>query len=539
MFGNRQIRIPYLLPLTLVLLPATIARPQTGALITGSVVDDTSGAALPRSEVRVLGQRALAIDVAAKDDGTFQTSDLPSGDYTVAAWSPGYVPTTTFVHHGKEMAPLHIRLVRLGTIEGQLKGLQGWTAKVLALTRSRGKKTGLEIWKLVLENSDRGVSVDGDGRFRIRDLPPGSYALLVSYSNSGIIRYPDRRQALELKGDGATVTVQIPIPPDAASRTVEGRVELPDSQTWYWVTLSDPERPALAVATAVSGDKGAFAFRGVVPGVYELLAVPGEGEIGTRSAKPPFHGFARVPVDLREHDARGVKITPQQAIKVSVALSEARPTTELHDRCLVGLVTLMPIEDWGVDLKRRASGVNRISDNGSLLVPESTDGLAPAKYGVSVESRGCLVADDPVLDLTKALTGSVEATINEPGTVRGRAEAGTEVILIPEDFAEGWSYARDEWFSESAFGAELYFRLQGFATIDDENPPHVRITVANTEGYFEFGHVPVGGYRIGLRAAGSPTDGKGMKEIQVSPAGITEADLTVADVNPPTSAPGK
>jgi hypothetical protein len=283
----------------------------SGASITGTIVDDATGAAVAKSEVRVFGQRFPSIDSAAKDDGTFQTGDLKPGDYTVAVWCPGYVSTATSVYVASDSKPLHIRLVRLGAIEGQLTGLQGWTARVQALTRSVEKKTGIEIWKPVLEVAGvRGVSVDGNGRFRIADLPPGVYALLVSYSNSGVLRYPDGRGALELKGDGATLKVQVPIP-SGTGRTVEGQIELPDPQTWYWVTLSNPDQPALAVATTVSDDKGAFAFRGIVPGAYELLAVPGQGDRGTRTNNPPFHGFSRVAVDVHEGDARGVKMTPQ------------------------------------------------------------------------------------------------------------------------------------------------------------------------------------------------------------------------------------
>jgi hypothetical protein len=307
------------------------------ASITGTIVDDATGMPGAKSEVRVFGSRPPSIDVTAKDDGTFQAGDLRPGDYTVSVWSPGYVSSATSMHIGNEAAPLHIRLVRLGAIEGQLTGLQGWTASVLALMRSVDKKTESEIWKPVLGNFARSAAVDGEGRFRIPDLPPGFYSLLVAYSNSGVLRYPDGKGALELKGDGATARVQIPIPPGAL-RTVEGKIELPDAQSWYWVTLSDPAQPALAVATTISDDKGAFAFRGIVPGAYDVLAVPGEGERGTRSAKSPYHGFARVAVDLRAQDVHGVKITPQQAVKVSVALQHASGAAS--PGCGYGTVTL-------------------------------------------------------------------------------------------------------------------------------------------------------------------------------------------------------
>jgi hypothetical protein len=164
------------------------------ASLTGTIVDDATGTPVAKSEVRVFGQpfpRIPPIDAATKDDGTFEADDLRPGDYRVSVWSPGYVLTATSVHIGDESGPLPIRLVRLGAIEGQLTGLQGWTASVLALTRSVDKKTGAEIWKPVLGNFARSAAVGGEGRFRIPDLPPGFYSLLVAYSHSGVLRYPD------------------------------------------------------------------------------------------------------------------------------------------------------------------------------------------------------------------------------------------------------------------------------------------------------------------------------------------------------------
>ena len=506
------------------------------ASLTGTVVDDASGAAVSKPEVLVFGQRPPRIDATTKDDGTFQADDLRPGDYTVSVWSPGYVSTATSVHMGNEAGPLHIRLVRLGAIEGQLTGLQGWTASVLALTRSVDKKTGIEIWNPVLGNFARAAIVDSDGHFRIADLPPGFYSLLVAYSNSGVLRYPDGKGALELKGDGATARVQIPIPAGAAVRTVEGQVELPDPQSWYWVTLSDPRQPALAVATTISDDKGAFAFRGIVPGAYEVLAVPGEGERGTRG-KVPYHGFARVAVDLRAQDVHAVKITAQQAIKVSVALQELTPMP-LSERCGFAIVTLMPLEDWGVPLER-LQGVVKIGNDGASLSPEAIDGLAPARYGVSVENgNACRVADNPVLDLANALAGSVEAKMREPGTVKGLAETGSEVILIPDDFTEGWSYLPAMWFAELPFGAGLHFREQANWG-GGGSPPQVHTAVADTAGHFEFKYVPAGSYHIGLRSAGPAPDRQTMKQIDVPPAGIAEADLVGPDVTAPKPGSGQ
>ncbi len=207
-----------------------------------------------------------------KGGGSFETEDLEPGEYTIAVGRPGYVYTSTSVQitaataNNEVPPPLLIRLVPLAAIEGHLTGLEGWTGRVAALSRSVDKATEKEIWKPVLDEIWRPTPVDNDGNFRIPDLPPGTYALLVAYSNSGILRYPDGKGGLEVKGDGETLRLRIPIPAGGALRTIEGQIELPDPHDWYWVTLSNPDQPALAVATTMTDDQGGFAFRGIVPG---------------------------------------------------------------------------------------------------------------------------------------------------------------------------------------------------------------------------------------------------------------------------------
>jgi hypothetical protein len=188
----------------------------------------------------------------------------------------------------------------------------------------------------------------------------------------------------------------------------------------------------------------------------------------------------------------------------------------------------MPLEDWGVRMERK-QGVFKVSNDGFALTPQSVDGLAPARYGVSTESvgGGCLVADHPVLDLTRAMSGNLEAKVREPGTIRGHADAGMEVILIPEDFAEGWSWLPAAWFAQRLFGSSLHFNTQQFGGDNGPFLPHVRMAAANADGKFEFKHVPAGMYRISVRAAGPALDWQGMKQVEITAAGVAEVELAV------------
>ena len=115
---------------------------------------------------------------------------------------------------------------------------------------------------------------------------------------------------------------------------------MPEGQPWYWVTLSNPDQPSLAVATTTSDEKGAFAFRGVVPGIYDLLAVPGTGERGQRrlDREVPWFGFGRIRVDIREQDSpKASRLRPEDAISFNhhtsgIQQTSLQPLTALSQR---------------------------------------------------------------------------------------------------------------------------------------------------------------------------------------------------------------
>jgi len=408
--------------------------------------------------------------------------------------------------------------------------------------------------------------VDDKGDFRIQKLPPGVYALLAAYGDSrpsdnsgdpdqrgvstttGLLRYPEGNGGFELGADGSTLVVQIAVP-DGIGRTIAGHVDLPDSQSWYWLTLSSRDQPALSIATTTSDENGAFAFRGVVPGSYELLAVPGTGERGKRpnGPIPAYAGFARVPVDVRERDTQGIRITPGQQIGGSFALREYTALPKPFARCFNAGVTLTTLEDWGVNLERKQDVV-QVTLQELRPSPQFMLGLAPARYGVSARMiQGCRVRNQSVLDLSKIAPASVEAQVMEPGTIRGHAgitrqQSGSwEVLLIPDDFTEGLSFLPANWFSGSntiiEFGWGSFWGIDGPGSL-----PYIRTAIVNPDSSFEFSKVPAGHYRITVRstdiAAPNPKvlGWRDLKKIELSPTTrIAEVDLTLPEQPLPPS----
>lgn len=541
-----------------------------GASVSGTIVDDYSGMPVPFATLTVLGDR-MPYTVQANEDGTFRGADLSPGDYSVIAAHPGYLYTSMATRlrdnaaSGDTVKLPALRMIRLGAIAGHVSDLHGRSARVMALLWSPASTSAEGSWKPVLDSAavyggqptTRGTPVDSNGDFRIPDLPPGLYALLIQYSDpqthvegpgsrrmapasNGLLRYPEGKKGISLGPGGSTVVVGIAVP-TAVGRTIEGHIALSNSESWCWVTLSDPAQPALSVAPIETGDGGAFAFRGVVPGVYVLLVAPGGGK---RDARPPvrvtaYSGFARADVDVRRADAKGIEITPGQQIGGSVVLRESAPLLRPSTRCWTGEVTLTTIEDWGVDLQRRQSLV-QITLQEAQPAPEFVSGLAPARYVVSVGTiAGCRLRNEPVLDMSDGSPANAEVQVMEPGTISGHAILptevfdGWEVLLIPDDFAEGLPLLPANWFSESnptlLFVWGSYWGVYGPGLL-----PFIRSAAISTGGSFRFPRVPAGHYRIALRSADPTTPGRSLewrdlKQVDLQPSGSTFVDLEAAE----------
>jgi|HubBroStandDraft_1064217.scaffolds.fasta_scaffold1012569_2 hypothetical protein len=73
---------------------AVIVSPAWAAPIAGTVLDNTSGVPLPKSDVMVFGERPavfVRFQTRSTDDGTFVTSDLPPGNYTISFGHKGFL----------------------------------------------------------------------------------------------------------------------------------------------------------------------------------------------------------------------------------------------------------------------------------------------------------------------------------------------------------------------------------------------------------------------------------------------------------------
>jgi hypothetical protein len=155
--------------------------PACGAVFSGRVLEDHSGAPLPRVEIRITRSDAPGTVAETETDGQghFQTPDLPAADYLLHATRVNY---STFTVHARANTSPVLRLVRYGAIAGHIRDSSGKampSAQILAIS----------------ETAQFPVSAS-NGDFRIFGLPPGRYriAMVSAGARRGVIFHPTNSQ---------------------------------------------------------------------------------------------------------------------------------------------------------------------------------------------------------------------------------------------------------------------------------------------------------------------------------------------------------
>ncbi len=417
--------------------------------IAGKVVQDDSGAPLASVEVRVsrAGVAGLVADLETDTGGQFSAPDLPPSEYRLEVSKPNYVSTVLRVREPGATTPL-IRLVRRGVISGQATDAQGQAvrgAMVFAMVRAAAGEPFRPF-------SHQFAPVDEHGQYRLYDLPPGRYAVAASYGastvavgshgstaitpniGSGLRFYPDntRPQFFTISGGEEIRGVDFVVAP-AALYSVSGRVELPAPNVEFWLALTPPEQPALAVAVAIAERDGKFRFDGIPPGSYYLFAsgpAIGRGS-GAMLGPEPF--FGRIETDVGGQNVENILVTVQKGRSAGLILRTA--SSEQSNSCRsTANVTLSPLEDWGAMLER---SVKVSSDK-----PQIVNNLAPARYHIAVSQLGdaCYTLADSVVDLSgEAASGPIEIGIAAAGSIRGRLNGSSghlsdfAIVLVAAD----------------------------------------------------------------------------------------------------------
>src|ERR1700690_440493 len=159
------------------------------ASITGVVLDDATGAPVPRAVVKLETKSADPSDAVAwtDDHGGFLFSRVPPGQYSLTAQRDGY-ELARFGTVSREQPPevlslataedrrVTLRMRPVGSISGTVTGpdgdpLPGANISLLVAGYNRRKP---RYWQ------QHGAQTDGRGRYPIGGLPPGKDVLMAN-----------------------------------------------------------------------------------------------------------------------------------------------------------------------------------------------------------------------------------------------------------------------------------------------------------------------------------------------------------------------
>lgn len=295
------------------MLAIACALPATAERITGKVVQDDSGAPVVSAAVKISkqGSPRLTADLESDTDGRFDAPELDPGEYRVEVGKPGYarVRVTVVVRTGAT-ASVNLRIARFGSISGRVTdaarhSIEG--TRVLPVNRALRPFIG----------SGAPARVSSTGEYRIYNLPPGQYAVAVSYgaspfavgssghkitpasAGSGAQLYPSNAhpQWFTIDGGEEYRGIDFTIPPIGRTSVV-GQVN----------------KPCLTTAVMPAEQDGSFRFDGISSGSYFVFAVgPVNGYSGTGSMLGPAPFFGRMRVDVSAAEVCGLSIPVEKA----------------------------------------------------------------------------------------------------------------------------------------------------------------------------------------------------------------------------------
>ena len=280
------------------------------ASIAGVVLDDATGAPVPRAVVKLETKSADPSDAAAwtDDRGGFAFSRVPPGRYSLTAHRDGY-EAARFGTVSREQPPevlslataedrrVTLRMRPVGSISGTVTGpdgdpLPGANMSLLVAGYNRRKP---RYWQ------QHGAQTDARGRYRIGGLPAGKYILMANaqWQRPAAMAEVVRGQAPEESKyaplfypnvdriAAATPIVLAPgknlegfdfqLSPQPVGK-IAGKVMLPadagpNAQIMVQIREEDQTVPGSTMGMGANQGDGAFELNGVLPGRYLVSAV--------------------------------------------------------------------------------------------------------------------------------------------------------------------------------------------------------------------------------------------------------------------------
>ena len=264
--------------------------------VSGRIVTET-GQLVPHGPSSQSGNGGYTFWPGDESKGEFHLRNLPPGKYNVKFESGGqsefYSDLVSFEVTDKDINDIEIKVRRGASISGvvTLEGANDPAALIkplqyYAVARYEQPEYPIRLTGIGFEGSKSPIG--SDGRFRISGLPPGKVTLsagsgdwesvwrrfwLLSIERNGVPQ-TDLHQPIEITADEEISGIRIILAYGAG--VVYGQVKIvggklpPDAELSVSAEcLSHPQQARLGWKERVEAD-GRFAFRGLVPGQYEL-----------------------------------------------------------------------------------------------------------------------------------------------------------------------------------------------------------------------------------------------------------------------------
>ena len=355
-----------------------------GRTLTGTVTDASGGAIrgarIDAARLDANTKPGRAVAVAFTDSGGRYKLSVGGGLLLVAASHLEYAPQTRYVDLGPSGATANFALVPGGVIEGVVRDVQTKQPVAGAAVRARHDVSALEL----AEANERAAKSDGDGKFRLAGLRPGSYALSAR-EGARNTRAPVR-VGLGVAEQQTDIVVLI-----GPAATIRGKV----------VDEAGAPAPAVTVravdghgeqGNATSDDAGRFVLEGLAPSRWMLQ--------GT-SERYLVEGHTIV--ELKTNDIDGIVVHVRRGLEV-------KGHVEPRQVCDVAL----PEADTGDPSARRESMTVTTSDSGDFR-------FAPLAPGKATVVARCPNGDEGTIDVTVAADASEHIVPVKPGgSIAGR-----------------------------------------------------------------------------------------------------------------------
>ena len=471
------------------------------------MLEDHSNAPLALAGVRVIDvpNHTVIAELDTDGQGRFQSPPLKPGEYRLEISRANFLDTTVRVQLTDADRTLTARLIRRVAFSGQVTDRQGAPMPgvfVFAIPKPRSGSPSPPHGNTSVGGSE---STDQQGKYRLYGLAPGDYLIAASYGastvavgqsgsatvkagiGSGAMFYPDssQPQVFTVAGGEDLRNINFSLG-QSLLFNVSGTVDLPFKPFQVWLALTPVGLPTLATAVAQAKADGTFLFEGVPAGQYNLFAA---GPASGRNSQGTFLGdkphFSRSVIGVAGQNVEGlaVTLTEGRTAAISVQGECGRSVTSVK-------VQISAMEDWAAVLGQTLDVA--IGHNAKAL------NLAPAKYRLSVQQKGCSQVGDAILDLTGA-ADSASMTVAATGSIQGHVRASTGDVAVGIVAADGTGV--------------------------------LRIAAPDEKGHFEFEDMVPGRYRMSLRTASGPAypslavgPGKA-KEIEVRGGTPTEVEL--------------